>query len=415
MPMTMEPISTADPSSVCSSAVLGKETGTVFVKQVVDEMGKTAETLRRVIPPKRQLTPTEVLSGARKPYLPEWMKPTVMLITRQWVRRRILVEGVKFSRFRKGDTAYINELIKKEAHNKPNHFNKCGNPVAALRLAVQTIIMEMFMPKKSLPYQIDHWYVDGKWKGLGLFATRRVSTKTIAKAFAEYEPNNCELVWDEAVQEGYDSVYTCNWTETIAESRAGKGWHQKELLMTDADDTPDWHIHFTGLFAVYGRLMFANHHDDGPFYFKEFKPTTPTNVKDRIGGRLTIDVHGKSHVYTLERGQQILVHYDFNLAFDDDGKFCDKPVAPEKAVAVVDDGKMAEGVVELEKERMMSPMVYDLTAEDELAAVMEEVMQERGRESDEDEYVPGKKKAKTGKGKSGSAGKKNVTRKAAKN
>ena len=76
-------------------------------------------------------------------------------------------------------------------------------------------------------------------------ATKRVSTKTIAKAFAKYEGKNCELVFADQVKEGYDSVYTGSWTETVEDSRGN--WHQKKVLVDgEADDVPKGHIAFTG-------------------------------------------------------------------------------------------------------------------------------------------------------------------------
>jgi hypothetical protein len=63
-----------------------------------------------------------------------------------------------------------NEILKQtdpegseqHANNMPNHWLKYGKSLAALRLTVHSNIEATFMPRKSLPYRIDHWYVHGK-------------------------------------------------------------------------------------------------------------------------------------------------------------------------------------------------------------------------------------------------------------
>ena len=60
-----------------------------------------------------------------------------------------------------------------------------------------------------------------------------------------------------------------------------------------------------------------------------------------MGGVLTIEPHGRSHIYTLQPKQQILIHYNSNLAFAEDGKFCNKSAETTRALTDLLENDMA--------------------------------------------------------------------------
>lgn len=156
-------------------------------------MDEAALPQRWVIPPKPKPSPTQALGGARQAHLLELVKSTVTLIPTQWVRHGILVDGVDFAKFRKGDTKYLNKLIKKAANNMPNHYLKRGNSLVALRLTVHSTIEAMFMPKKSLPYWIDHWYPHGKWSRLRLLQLKGSARRHSPKRSRNPSPTTVSL------------------------------------------------------------------------------------------------------------------------------------------------------------------------------------------------------------------------------
>lgn len=354
---------------------------------VVDKLGDTA-----TLPGKRyKLSPTAAMGAGWKAGLEEWKMPSVWLLVMQWVRRNILVKGVDLERFRADDMPYLDKLVDDlyKGTQVPSRYPKPKGDEALKKMA-RKIIRSLFVSKVELPYQIGHWYVEEEWKGMGLFATRQVSTQTIADEFAAAESQNCELVWADAIHEGFDSVYTGRWSETKKEAQ--KYWYQKKHLLSGKHSASSDDIGFAAKFAVYGRLMFANHHPKAPFFFKPFTPKTPYNVADRFKGKLTIDVHTENYVYDILPGQQILVHYDFNLSFGD--KKASDQIEAEIQLAI----DTASAAYELSMARELEKM----TALEEVEMVMSEVVMEKGRSDDDDEFVPSSRKRKAkavGKGK----------------
>lgn len=206
---------------------------------------------------------------------------------------------------------------------------------------------------------------------MAIFAARDTNTTEISDWFKDHEIENCEHTTSMATVEYYDSVYTCNWSETKDE--AAKGWHIKKELLSLRPPAKKKDISFPGFFIVHGRLMFGNHDKEAPFYFKEFVPKTPKGKNGRLTGRLTIAPHNKKIVVDIKRGQEILIHYDFDMEFGDEPALRLQPVEEETAST---DPVEVEMQSECERPR--------LSAAQEIEMVMKETLDHQDDPNDRD-------------------------------
>ncbi|KAJ9112496.1 hypothetical protein QFC22_006243 [Naganishia vaughanmartiniae] len=280
----------------------------------------------------------------------------------------MLRKGVLLDQYRKENYAYFEEEYNRcwKANRAPTAYRGKKDGKANMKGMVWEIIQNLFRPHSDIPYQIDHWEVDGEWKGMGLFTTCETTTGNIGRAFKEYEPDNCQLLWAPATLEYYESIYTCKWMEKKKGARE-KGWYLKKDFVKEETDT---HYRLEAPFFLYGILMFANHGDRAPFFFREFKPIPPSNNKGRMFGFVTIELHDDSWDYPVPAGHQILIHYDHNMTC-----FGQKPVLDLDEV-------VGEGDVEVTG---MTPLT--LTAAEEQMQVMEEMIEEKDNADDSD-YQP---------------------------
>lgn len=355
----------------------------IFGPKKPAKKGDTAELPKqRVMPP---LSPTRAMQAGRQGNVPDYKKPSLGLSVTQWVRRHVLVEGKDLDRFRQGDMQYLEDLVNEKLAESalPNQYKDQKNGINNFKGKVRGIIKHLFQTPPDLPYEIDHWYVDHRWIGMGLFTTQKIHTRTLGQLFAQNESTNCELLWSEACHEGYDSVYTCNWQES--KESAQQKWHLKQHLVSSAKKVKRDHIGFRALFAVYGRLMFANHHKHADFFFENFTPVTPWAQKQKIHGTLTIRPHNKEYWRYLEAHEQILIHYDFNMTFGGEN------IEDEEDCRVETGGNLnvAAEMMDIEVEKEAQEV---MTAEEEAAMVLSELVMEKGRPEDDDLFVPGGKK-----------------------
>jgi hypothetical protein len=295
------------------------------------------------------------MQAARQGNTLKGKQPSQVLSVLQWSRTNLFLEGVNLDRFREGDMKYVDELVDaalKKKKKLPRQYRRTSNGKYNFKAKVRETVQHLFKTPADLPYEIDHWKIGDKWMGLGLFTTRRIHTKTLGQLLAKAEPNNCELMWADACYEGYDSLYTCNWQETVESAQVR--WGMKQHLVSNANKVKRNHIGFRAIFAVYGRLMFANHHNDADFFFEGFAPMTPEGKNERIQGKLTIRPHNKEHWRYLEAKEQILIFYDFNMTFGNEPAESEGLVETGGDIIValsmmdVDGGAEEEGIMDIE-------------------------------------------------------------------
>jgi hypothetical protein len=174
------------------------------------------------------------------------------------------------------------------------------------------IIVGLFQDTE-LPYRIDHWSVKGRYKGLGLFATKSTKHSSIVKATND-EESNAELLWSSTTGKRHDCVFESEWSEDSAAARSSGSWWKQHFLDQDRCHTKDERVWLKARFAIRGRLMFANHKPDAPFHFSQLTRHSPRHHTARVTGKVTYRARDPDKI--VKKGQQIWVYYGEGVDFE---------------------------------------------------------------------------------------------------
>ncbi|KAJ9091015.1 hypothetical protein QFC21_007337 [Naganishia friedmannii] len=321
---------------------------------------------------------------------PSYQRTTVKARAFAFIRKVILDNRhIDLAKIRADDQAFINQKLD-EANAAGQYPQGCsqGQDYRDFRKEVKKCIRQLFQVPKELPYRLEHCEEDGKYAGIGLVLTKSLTTDELATAFTAHEGVNSELAWSRLTVKQHDSCFNNRWVETSKEGTKGLYW--KNRWREAGRAVGEGQIGYQANFLIYGRLMFANHDDDGHFLFQPFQPITPIVKGHVITGKVTIAPQDEDKGRMLQVGDQILVYYDDEMDFEGQPGF---KFRKGPAVDTNGEGELGERVEEqLEEEAWdaeVLEMVDDMKNDSDF-----EFGGSDGSGSDDDEKPKRKKKAK---------------------
>lgn len=173
------------------------------------------------------------------------------------------------------------------------------------------IIVDLFQDTE-LPYRIEHWNSRGRYKGLGLFATRSTKYGVIVKPTQD-EQSNAELLWSATTGKRHDCVFESEWSEDSAAARASGWWWKQHFVNEGRRHTKDERLWLKAQFAIRGRLRFANHKPDASFDFSQITRHSPRHHTARVIGK--VSYRAKDPDMVVKKGQQAWVYYGEGVNF----------------------------------------------------------------------------------------------------
>ena len=240
-------------------------------------------------------------------------QPSRELQVTEFIRKTLIDRETDLERFRQGDIGYITELLEgsRKAGKHPSRYRRAGTMTDKFNQTVRDIIVDLFRDSE-LPYRIEHWNIRGRYKGLGLFATRTGKYSVIVKATQD-EQSNAELLWSSTTAQRHDCVFESEWSEDSAAARSSGWWWKKHCVNEDRSHTMDERVWLKARFAIRGRLMFANHKPDAPFHFSRLTQHPPHRHTARVTGK--VNYRAKDPDKVVRKGQQIWVYYGEGVNF----------------------------------------------------------------------------------------------------